>query len=502
MKKILSYIICSAILVLSIVVSNADVKDIKVERISGNNRYSTATEISKKYFQLAPTVVIASGEGYADALVGGSLVSQEKIPMFLTKKNSLPLETKNELVRLKTKKVYILGGENTISKSVETEIENMGINVKRLSGSDRLETAGVIAFERFELANKNNTNAMGDRYAGIDGYNYADALVAGSIIGQIENHVYIFPYLKNNEISREMAYEYAFGGENSVPQNVQVITRIAGNNRYETSVEAAKKFEMLTGKKLKTIILVDGMNYPDALAASTVAGKENATVITTAKDKLNKEAKKFIKNNAIDKVIVIGGENSVYNSIIEEINDEENLSANLFGGWKIIGDKKYYYESSKMVTGWKKIDGYTYLFNRDGSIHTGWYYGTYDGEDGQKHSARYYFNIDGSLAKEGSIIDGWITQSDGVSILQEDGERNVINTYLFKNMPDVFSKIQSGEYKMYKEDGKIGGKDQFNISSAKDYWQTNIQGVIQEGSNNILYKIQIDPYSALVNIIK
>ena len=188
MRKLLSYLMCSAIVMMSINVANAENNEIKVERIAGNSRYETAVEISKKYFETAPNVVLASGEGYADALVGGSLVSQEKIPMFLTKKTSLPLETKEELIRLKTKNVYILGGNNTISQSVENQIKNMGINVKRLSGEDRLATAGMIASERFYLAQKDNPNvAMGDRYAGIDGYNYADALVAGSAVFNAEN---------------------------------------------------------------------------------------------------------------------------------------------------------------------------------------------------------------------------------------------------------------------------------------------------------------------------
>lgn len=502
MRKLLSYLMCSAIVMMSINVANAENNEIKVERIAGNSRYETAVEISKKYFETAPNVVLASGEGYADALVGGSLVSQEKIPMFLTKKTSLPLETKEELIRLKTKNVYILGGNNTISQSVENQIKNMGINVKRLSGEDRLATAGMIASERFYLAQKDNPNvAMGDRYAGIDGYNYADALVAGSIIGQIENQVYVFPYLKNNEISQGFAYEFAFGGYNSIPKNVEVTTRIAGENRYETSVEAAEKFEMLTGKKLKTVILVDGMNYPDALAASTVAGKEESTVITTPKDKLNKEAKKFIKNNAIDKVIVIGGENSVGNSVVAEINDEEDLSANLLGGWKIVGNKKYYYESGKIVTGWKNVDGYKYYFNDDGTMHTGWYYGKYKDSSGISHDARYYFSIDGSLAKEGTIIDGWITQASGVSNLQEDSELKIIKEYLSKNMPDVFKKIESNEYRIYKESETVNGKGQFNITALSDYWQTVVQGVIKEGSNKILYKIQIDPYSGNISLV-
>lgn len=501
MKKLLSCLMCSAILLSSTSIANAENNKIKVERIAGSSRYSTPAEISKKYFETSPVAVIASGEGYADALVGGSLVVQEKVPMFLTRKSSLPSETKNELIRLKTKKVYILGGNNTISKGVENQIKSMGISVKRLAGNNRLETAGMIAGERFSIATKGDKNAiMGDRYAGINGYNYADALVASSVIGQIKDQVYIFPYMKNSE--GDFAYEFAFGGYSSIPKSVEVTTRIAGKNRYETSVEAAKKFEMLTGKKLNTLILVDGTNYPDALAASTVAGKEGAAVITTPKKQLYKEAKKFIKNNGIKKVIIIGGENSVSNSVAAEINDGENLSANVLGGWKTSGDKKYYYESGKLVTGWKNIDGLRYLFNNDGTMHTGWYYGKYNGDSGYVHNARYYFNIDGSLAKEGTIVDGWTTQADGVSYLQEDREKNMVISYIEKNSPEVAAKIKSGEYKIFKEAEEVDGKDQFDVSSKSDYWQTNVQGVMKEGANRILYKIQIDPYSGEINSIK
>ncbi len=479
MKKILSYIISSALFMSFISVSKAENAEIDIKRISGSNRYSTASEISKEYFEKSNTVVLASGEGYADALVGGSLVSQEKIPMFLTKKNTLNKETKDELLRLETKKVYILGGVNTISQKVENEIKKMGIAVNRLAGKDRLETAGKIAVERYNLASKKNPNiVIGDLYAGIDGYSYADALVAGSIIGQMENQVYILPYIKNNPSSRDLAYEYVFGGFNSIPKNVEVAVRIAGNNRYETSVEAAKKFEMLTKKKLKTVILVDGGNYPDALAASTLAGKENATVITSPKNKLNKEAKKFIRNNGIEKVIIIGGENSVSKNVEQEINDSEDLSASTHGGWKQKDGKKYYYEAGKMVTGWKNIDGDRYFFDEDGSMHTGWYFGSYKDKEGYQHQARYYFNKDGSLAKEGSLIEGWITQADGVSILEEDAEKEKINLYLTQKRPDIEAKLKSGQYKLYKDVKKLKGKDQFNITDKKDYWSTNIQGVI------------------------
>lgn len=45
------------------------------------------------------------------------------------------------------KKVYIIGTEDSIGKSVENELKQKGIEVKRIGGNDRIETSYLIAKE-------------------------------------------------------------------------------------------------------------------------------------------------------------------------------------------------------------------------------------------------------------------------------------------------------------------------------------------------------------------
>ncbi len=47
----------------------------------------------------------------------------------------------------KYQKAYIIGTEDTISKSVEKELDSKNIEVKRIGGEDRLKTSYLIAKE-------------------------------------------------------------------------------------------------------------------------------------------------------------------------------------------------------------------------------------------------------------------------------------------------------------------------------------------------------------------
>ncbi len=64
-------------------------------------------------------------------MIGGTLASQEKAPLLLTEKSKLSKGISSEINRLNPKEVFILGGENTLSKNIEKEISSLGFNVKR-----------------------------------------------------------------------------------------------------------------------------------------------------------------------------------------------------------------------------------------------------------------------------------------------------------------------------------------------------------------------------------
>ena len=119
-------------------------------RLFGTDRYGTAAKIAgalKPAGTVAgqPTAVIASGEGFADALTGGPLSYTGRLPMLLTAKTSLPAPTDTALSDLGIKHVIILGGTDAVGPSIEARLTAKGITFERLFGATRRGTATAIA---------------------------------------------------------------------------------------------------------------------------------------------------------------------------------------------------------------------------------------------------------------------------------------------------------------------------------------------------------------------
>lgn len=143
----------SAILILSMVISVMPIKtdtsyganNINVSRVRGNDRYETSVNISKLAKDSGTnTVVLASGENFADSLTAGALAGQVDGVLLLTSKNKLPSNVKSEINRLKPQKAYIVGGSNSISDNVAKEI---GVKYSRIAGSDRYKTSDLVTEE-------------------------------------------------------------------------------------------------------------------------------------------------------------------------------------------------------------------------------------------------------------------------------------------------------------------------------------------------------------------
>ncbi|AWI05061.1 alpha/beta fold hydrolase [Clostridium drakei] len=92
-----------------------------VARIQGKDRYETSMNICKYFDENLDNVIIASGEAFPDALSGTALSAKLKAPIVITDGNNIS-SVKEYIKNRKFKNVIILGGEGSVSKSVQNAL--------------------------------------------------------------------------------------------------------------------------------------------------------------------------------------------------------------------------------------------------------------------------------------------------------------------------------------------------------------------------------------------
>nr|WP_288323357.1 cell wall-binding repeat-containing protein [uncultured Peptostreptococcus sp.] len=290
-----------------------------IVRFSGSDRIDTAIRISQNSFNSSDTVIIANSRVEVDALGSSTLASICSCPILLSDKNKLDDRVKNEITRLGAGKIIVVGGESSISNRVVDELASISEDVERISGRDRFDTSAKIYEKCTELQGSSNSDVLM-----VSGINTADALSVSSIAVRYKMPILLtkrdsIPQpIKDVLSSGGIKRMFVAGGETSVSNRIlddgiQVpqIDRLSGNNRYETSVKIARN----AYPESKTIIVANGYIAADALAAGAVTGIHDAPILLIDGKSPNKELRDYVLEKGIEKVIIVGGENSVSNNI-------------------------------------------------------------------------------------------------------------------------------------------------------------------------------------------
>lgn len=277
-------------------------------RISGPGRVETSIEISKFENTKSKTVILADARNYPDALAASNLTNGRYSVILV--QNQLTQAIINEITRLGAQDLIILGGTNSISEDIEKGLADIaGVkNVSRIAGENRYDTCQKI----FNHAKKKSLVLA-------SGEIFPDALATSSILDQAG-----LLLTKKDQLPSEAQAAIKdlnhdnfliVGGENSIQESLTTSisnqyqyashTRISGNNRYETS---AKIGERLVSS---TVILASGENFPDALAASTLAQKIDSPILLVSKDKIDQSVIDYFKKHNIKKALVVGGQLSI-----------------------------------------------------------------------------------------------------------------------------------------------------------------------------------------------
>lgn len=300
------------------------------ERMAGANRTATAVAISQAIFTPEETenVVLASGDGYADALAGGPLAYMLEAPILLVCGNKFDQDTLNEIERLNVENIYILGGTGVINEDIENYItDDLSLNVERICGANRYGTAVKIA-EKMDEIRGATPEAAFFAYAN----NYPDALAVSSV-ASIANVPIL--YIGSNGVldgatknylnkCKQLELSIVLGGTGTISGQAETslrpygeVERIYGANRYETCILINLTFrDIVNGDSL---CLAYGGNYPDALAGSVFAAYNHAPLLLVDKGTLSDLQQYYVHWKTPINVFVFGGTGVVPDSVLEQV---------------------------------------------------------------------------------------------------------------------------------------------------------------------------------------
>lgn len=189
------------------------------ERLAGVNRYATAAAVvSATFNNSVPSVVIATGRSFPDALAATGAAGATGAPVLLVDgASSLSVETAVALQRLAPAQIFIAGGMGAVSAAIEAQLGTYTNGpVVRLGGSTRYATATTINDAFFPAGTSTMFLATGT--------NFPDALAGAAMAGRLGAPLYITqpdctPEVVHNSINRLGASQTVVMGGTSVVSN-------------------------------------------------------------------------------------------------------------------------------------------------------------------------------------------------------------------------------------------------------------------------------------------
>ena len=280
-----------------------------VERTAGPERIATAVAVSAEHRETATAAVLATAGDYPDALAAGALAGRLGAPVLLSGADALPEPVGGELQRLDVDTVYALGGPAALSDDVVDQVSALGVDVIRLAGTDRFDTARRVALEAGPTDEHEVVLALGQHPEPPQAW--PDALAAGTLAATPQ-HV---PTLLSDpdavppatlEALAELDTQRVLiaGGTAGISRAVEdellaagyATERLAGADRYETSVRLAELAYARFDSDQQAPTFASGATFPDALTAGALAASSRGPLILVPPDRLPDVTDTFLRD--------------------------------------------------------------------------------------------------------------------------------------------------------------------------------------------------------------
>lgn len=138
------------------------------------------------------------------------------------------------------------------------------------------------------------------------------------------------------------------------------VTRIHGEDRYETAVKIAEEFF----SKPEDAVIASGTNYPDALSSAPLADAVDGPIMLVPDNSLNTIIKNYLEDISFGKIKIVGGNNSVSTDVAKELSDLLNTEpARISGADRIatsIAISEELLELNQKIEALVIVDGYNF----------------------------------------------------------------------------------------------------------------------------------------------
>ena len=309
------------------------------KRLAGKGALDTMSAIiDEGSFTVGGTVVLASLEGYWDALTAAGIAGLEDAPVIMALQDSLGDRSAAQIKKLKPARIIVCGGTYWIPDKVVDEAKDAaGTNpeVVRLAGDNAALTAGQIA-----AAGKGK---WGNTAIVATAGTFQDALAAAPVAYANAMPIFLTQfdfaaekgYITEDTIKAmkdvDIVQCYIAGGTYWIPEQVtkdleaagiKVISQIMGENAVATSVDIGEMAIVEYGMHADDMGAADMRAHYDALASAAFCGKRGSVLVLVTDEKIG-FATAFAKGHAkqIWNGYVFGGTSSVSDESMKALED-------------------------------------------------------------------------------------------------------------------------------------------------------------------------------------
>ncbi|MBU4557454.1 MAG: cell wall-binding repeat-containing protein, partial [Actinobacteria bacterium] len=295
------------------------------DRVSSSDRYATSIAVSKATFASASVAIIATGEGYADALGASALAGAHHAPVLLTRRDTLPSGLLGELNRLGVGRVIVVGGTAAVSRTVYDAVGKAGYFMRRIAGPDRYATAAAIAAETLTVR---TAPALSDTVFIARGDHFADALAIAPVAYGGQMPVLLVtpggvPAATAAAIkSGSYTHAVVLGGVNAIPVSTAdalgvSYERVSGPDRYGTASAVASWASAEMISSFRTVAVATGLGFADALSGGAATGEQGGVLLLTAPTSLSGATRSAVQTHSteIKLLRVLGGTSAVSSGV-------------------------------------------------------------------------------------------------------------------------------------------------------------------------------------------